>query len=86
MSVMMLCGTPYLNINSLMKLTAVPASRFLMGLASIHLVNLLTATNTWVYPLLPVLRGPTISNPHTANGQKSGMVFKAEAGLCDILE
>ena len=83
---MMLCGTPYLNINSLIKLTAVPASRFLMGLASIYLVNLSTATSTWVKPLLPVLKGPTISNPHTAKGQMSGMVFKDDAGLCDILE
>ena len=36
---MMLCVTPYLNVNSLTKLTAVLASRFLIGLASIHLVN-----------------------------------------------
>src|SRR3954462_8111290 len=66
---MMLCGTPYLNINSLIKLIAVQASRILIGLASIHLVNLSTATSTWVKPLLPTLSGPTISNPQTAKGQ-----------------
>src|SRR3954463_4458084 len=86
LSVMILCGTPYLNVNSLMKLIAVQASRFLMGLASIHLVNLSTATSTCVKPLLPVLNGPTMSSPQTAKGQTSGMVFRADAGLCDILE
>ena len=69
-----------------MKPIAVLASRFLIGLASIHLVNLSTATSTCVNPLLPVLSGPTISNPQTAKGHTSGMVFMAEAGLCDILE
>src|SRR4051812_589587 len=67
---MMLCGTPYLNINSLMKLIAVQVSRFLIGLASIHLVNLSTATSTCAKPLLPVLNGPTISSPQTAKGQR----------------
>src|SRR3954463_3024339 len=86
LSVMMLCGTPYLNINPLIKLMAVLASRSLMGLASIHFVNLSTATNRWVKPLLPVLSGPIMSRPQTAKGQTSGMVFKAEAGLCDMLE
>ena len=86
LSVMMLCGTPYLNISSLMKLTAVPVSRLLIGLASIHLVNLSTATSTCVKPLRPVLKGPTMSNPHIAKGQTSGMVFRADAGLCDIFE
>ena len=83
---MMLWGTPYLNINSLMKLMAVLDSRFLMGLASIHLVNLSTATSRWVNPLLPVLKGPTMSKPQTAKGQTSGMVFRADAGLWDMLE
>ena len=64
-----------------MKLMVVLGSRFLMGLASIHLVNLSTATSRWVKPLLPVLRGPTMSSPQTANGQTSGIVFKADAGL-----
>ena len=41
---------------------------------------------TCVKPLRPVLKGPTISSPHTAKGQTSGMVFRADAGLCDIFE
>ena len=36
--------------------------------------------------LLPVLNGPTMSSPQTAKGQMSGMVFRADAGLCDMLE
>ena len=50
------------------------------------LSDLSIATSTWVKSFLRVLSGPTISNPQTAKGQTSGMVFKAEVGLCDILE
>ena len=56
------------------------------GLASIHLVNLSTATNRCVNPPWPVLNGPTVSNPHTANGQTRGIVFNADVGLWDLFE
>ena len=30
--------------------------------------------------------GPTVSNPHTANGQTRGIVFNADVGLWDLFE
>src|SRR3954469_21512630 len=80
LSVMMLLGTPYLHTKSATKRTAVGPSSFLIGRASIHLVNLSTATRRCVMPLLALLNGPTMSSPHTANGQANGIVFSAEAG------
>jgi hypothetical protein len=50
-------------------------------LASIHLVNLSTATSRCVKPPGAVLNGPTMSKPQTANGQVSGMVLRAAAGV-----
>ena len=44
MSVMILFGTPNLKMMDLMKLTADDAVELVMGAASIHLVNLSTAT------------------------------------------
>src|SRR3954468_22969776 len=73
LSVMILFGTPYLTVMSITNLTAVGPSSFLIGLASIHLVNLSTATNKCVMPPLAVLNGPTMSNPHTANAQLGGL-------------
>jgi hypothetical protein len=61
-------------------------SSFLIGLASIHLVNLSTATNICVKPPGAVLNGPTMSRPQTANGQVSGMVLRAAAGVFRCLE
>src|SRR3954462_10044142 len=80
LSVMILFGTPYLTVISTMNLTTVGASSLLIGLASIHLVNLSTATNKCVMPPPAVLNGPTMSSPHTANGQVIGMVLSADAG------
>src|SRR3954462_9812323 len=80
LSVMMLCGTPYLTMMSAMNLAAVGPSSFLIGLASIHLVNLSTATSKCVMPPLAVLNDPTMSRPQTANGHVIGMVLSAEAG------
>src|SRR3954465_8359029 len=80
LSVMMPCGNPYLVAMSAMNLTAVGPSSFLIGLASIHLVNLSTATNRCVMPPLAVLNGPTISSPQTANGHVIGIVLSADAG------
>ena len=45
LSVMMLCGMPYQMVMSEMKLTTVEPFNFLIGFASIHLVNLSTATS-----------------------------------------
>src|SRR3954462_11260605 len=78
LSVMMLCGNPYLVAMSTMNLTAVGPSSFLIGLASIHLVNLSTATSRCVMPPLAVLNGPTISSPHTANGHVIGIVLSVD--------
>jgi hypothetical protein len=61
-------------------------SSFLIGLASIHLVNLSTATNRCVKPLGAVLNGPTMSRPQTANGQVSRMVLRAAARVFLCLE
>src|SRR3954454_20164694 len=55
LSVMMLLGTPYLQTKSATKRTAVGPSSFLIGRASIHLVNLSTATRRCVMPLLALL-------------------------------
>src|SRR3954466_2937440 len=78
--VMMLFGTPYLVMMSSMNRTAVGPSSFLIGQASIHLVNLSMATKRCVMPPRAVLNGPTISRPQTANGQEIGIVFNADAG------
>src|SRR3954462_11457339 len=80
LSVMILFGTPYLTVISTTNLTAVGPSSFLIGLASMHLVNLSTATNKCVMPPLDVLNGPTMSNPQTAKGQVIRIVLTAEAG------
>ena len=45
LSVMMLCGMPYQIVMSEMKVTAVGPFSFLIGFASIHLVNLSTTTS-----------------------------------------
>ena len=45
LSVMMLCGMPYRVVISAMKVIAVRQFNFLMGFASIYLVNLSTATS-----------------------------------------
>src|ERR1041385_2791332 len=81
LSVMMSCGTPNRCIMPCIKLTAVAESRALIGFASIHFVNLSTATKMWVKPCLPVWSGLIISSPQTANGQATGIVFSSEDGL-----
>ena len=52
--VIMLCGTPNLKMMDLMKLTAVRAVELVIGTASIHLVNLSTATSRCVRLLLRI--------------------------------
>src|SRR3954463_7497885 len=75
LSVMMLCGTPYRVVISAMNVTAVGPFSFLIGFASIHLVNLSIATSRCVMPPRAVLNGPTMSRPQTAKGQVRGMVL-----------
>src|SRR4051812_8232145 len=83
LSVMMLCGTPNLKMIDLMKLTVVRAVELVMGTASIHLVNLSTATSKCVLPPFDdFLSGPTMSSPQVVNGQDSGMVLSSDAGAC----
>src|SRR4051812_10878622 len=87
LSVMMLCGTPNLKMIDLMKLTDMRVVELVMGTASIHLVNLSTATSSCVFPPFDdFLSGPTMSSPQVANGQDSGMVLSSEAGACGLLE
>src|SRR4051812_3307594 len=84
--VMMLCGTPNLKMIDLMKLTVVRAVEMVMGTASIHLVNLSTATSRCVRPPFEdVLSGPTMSSPQVANDQDCGMVLSSDAGACGLL-
>src|SRR3954469_5513079 len=86
LSVMMLCGTPNLKMIDMMKLTAVSAVELVMGTSSIHLVNVSTATSRCVLPPLDdFLSGPTMSSPHVANGQDSGIVLSSEARACCLL-
>src|SRR3954467_5858217 len=84
--VMMLCGTPNLKMIDLMKLTVVSVVEMVMGTTSIHLVNLSTATSRCVLPPLDdFLSGTTMSSPHVANVQDSGIVLSSEAGACGLL-
>src|SRR3954462_5695051 len=84
--VMMLGGTPNLKMIDLMKLTVVGSVELVMGTASIHLVNLSTATTRCVLPPFDdFLSGPTMSSPHVATGQASGIVLSSEAGACGLL-
>src|ERR1043165_9915223 len=86
LSVMMLCGTPNLKMIDLMKLTAVRALELVMGTASIHLVNLSTATSRCVLPPFDdFLSGPTMSGPQVAKGQDSGIVLSFDARACGLL-
>src|ERR1041384_2903141 len=86
LSMMMLCGTLNLKMIYLIKLTAVRDVELVMGTASIHLVNLSTATSRCVLPPFDdFLSGPTMSSPQVAKGQDSGMVLSCDAGACGLL-
>src|ERR1043165_1536089 len=78
LSVMILLGTPYRHTMSATNRTAVGPFSFLIGWASIHLVNLSMATKRCVVPPWAVLNGPTMSRPQTANGHAIGIVFNAD--------
>src|SRR3954462_14791654 len=86
LSVMMICGTPNLKMVNLMKLTVVRAVEVVIGTASIHLVNLSTATSRCVRPPFEdFLSGLTMSSPLVANDQDNGMVLSSYAGACGLL-
>ena len=53
---------------------------FLIGLTSIHLVNLSTATSMCVKPPGAVGSGPIMSRLQQANSQDAGMVIKLWVG------
>jgi len=75
-SVMIVFGKPNLWSISLMNSTARSDDNFLIGLTSIHLVNLSTATRTCVKPPGAVGSGPIISRLQQAKGQDGGMVIR----------
>src|SRR3954471_20587591 len=80
LSMMMLCCTPNLKMIDLIKFTAVRAMELVMGTASIHLVNLSSATSRCVLPPFDdFLSGPTTSSPQVANDHDSGVVLSSEA-------
>src|SRR3954471_12735602 len=86
LTVMMLCGTPNLKMMDLMKLTVVRVVELVIGTASIHLVNLSTATSRCVRPPFEdFFSGPTMSSPQVANGQDNSMVSSSDAGACGLL-
>ena len=82
LSVMMSWGTPKRCTLPWMKLATVAESRLFIGFASIHFVNLSTATRICVKPYEPVFSVPIMSSPHVAKGHAKGIVFNSEAGLC----
>src|SRR4051812_46118497 len=85
LSVRMLCGTPKRQVTPLKNLTAVVVVWLVTGTASIHLVNLSTATSRCVCPSGEYFRkGPTWSSTHWANGQASGIVIRSVAGACGL--
>src|SRR3954452_1049447 len=83
LSVRMLCETPKRQVMPLKNFTAVVAVWLVNGIASIHLVNLSTATSKCVCPPGEDFRkGPTWSSPHWENGHASGIVIRSIAGAC----
>src|SRR4051812_47055797 len=83
---MMLCGTPNLKMMDLMKLIAVRDVELVIGTASIHLVNLSTATSRCVWPPFEDFwSGPTMSSPQVANGHYNDMVLSSDVGACGLL-
>ena len=77
LSVMMEFGTPKWWTMSWKKAAACADFAVVTGFASIHFVNLSTATSRWVKPPGSLLRGPTMSSPQTAKGHVIGIVWSA---------
>ena len=63
-----------------MKSTALSDEILMIGLYSIHLVNLSTATSTWLNPPGATVSGPIMSRLQQANGHDGGIVIKLCAG------
>src|SRR4051812_510027 len=82
LSVMISWGTPKRCTMPWKKLTAAAESKLFIGFASIHFVNLSTATRMCVNPEVPVLSGPIMSRPHVAKVHARGIVFNSDARLC----
>jgi hypothetical protein len=76
LSVIMEFGTPNWWMMSVKNDTACSALRLVIGHASIHLENLSTTTNRWVYPPGVFRRGPTMSKLHTETDHVTGMVCR----------
>ena len=79
-SVMMVWGNPNRCIILEMKSTALFDEILTMGLYSIHLVNLSTATSTWLNPPRATVNGPIMSKLQQANGHDGGIVIRLCAG------
>ena len=75
-SVMMVLGKPNWYKMSQMKSTAWSGVSLVMGLYSIHLVNLSTTTSTWLNPLGATVKGPIMSKLQQANGHDGGIVIR----------
>src|SRR4051812_16667194 len=86
LSVIILCATPKRNMIDLMKFTVVDAVELVVGIASIHFVNLSIARRRWVRPPLEhFFRGPTMLSPQVAKGHASGIVLSSDVGACGLL-
>jgi hypothetical protein len=66
---MIVLGKPKQCRMSQMKLTTQSVEIVVIGLYSIHFVNLSMATNIWVKPPGAVVKGPIMSRPQQAKGQ-----------------
>jgi hypothetical protein len=77
LSVMMEFGTPKRWMMFVKNATACSDLMLGKGQTSIHLENLLMATNRFEKPPGAFYKGPTRSRPHTANGQVMGIVCRA---------
>jgi hypothetical protein len=73
---MIVLGKPNWCKMSQMKLTTQSAESFVIGLYSIHFMNLLMATNTWVKPLDAIVKGSIMSKPQIGNGHEGSMVMR----------
>jgi hypothetical protein len=72
----MVFGKPKQCKMSEMKSTTLSGVSLVIGLYSIHFVNLSIATNVWVKSPGAVVNGPIISRLQQANDQDGGMVIR----------
>jgi hypothetical protein len=74
-------GDPKAEDNVLDKAYRMFGAYLSTSLASIHLVNLLTATSKWVKPPCTFLKDPKRSKPHKTKGHVMGMVWSSWASV-----